>query len=86
MDLFEKIRLKHVSYVWIKDMNNLLKGDPKLEVLEVVEGLLDASDLLGTHLKVSSFKSRVKTCIICKDYKNEQLASRGPPGQGSRCR
>ena len=31
-------------------MNNLLVGDPQVEVIEVVEGLLDASDMPGTLL------------------------------------
>ena len=34
-----KKRLKHVSYVSVVELNNLLVWEPEVEVLEVVEGL-----------------------------------------------
>ena len=39
MYFHEKIGLKLVSYVRINNFNNLLVGEPKFEVLEVVQGL-----------------------------------------------
>ena len=68
------IRLKYVSFVRIKNMNNLMIGESQAEVLEVIEGFLDASDMPGTHLNGFLMK---KTCIICKDYIYKQLFRRG---------
>ena len=46
-------------------MNNLLTGDPQVRVLELVEGLLNASDMHGTHPHGFLMEKKVKTCIIC---------------------
>ena len=50
MDSSSKNRGKNVSYVRIININNLLIGDPQVEVLKVVEGVLVASDMFGIQL------------------------------------
>ena len=66
------------KYSKFLNQNNLLALDPHVEVLEVVDGLLDASDMSGTHLNGFLIKKMGKTCIIFKKCKYETVC-RVPP-------
>ena len=47
-------------------MTNLLVGDNQVVVVDVDEGVLERSDLSGTHLNGFLVKVRYKTCINVK--------------------
>ena len=67
-------------------MTNSLVGDHQVAVVDIDEGVLEGSDMSGTHLNRFLVKIRYKTCIICQVDLDDELACRGPPGWGCRRR
>ena len=70
----------------LTSMTNSLIGDQQVAVVDVDEGVLEASDMSRTHLNGILVKIRHKTCIGCNDDFDDQLAYRGPPGCSCRRR